>query len=143
EGNPFSGVVATFTDADPAGSASDYKALIFWGDGTTTVGTISANSGSGFSVSGSHSYAEEGSYSIKVSVTDVGGATASGTGTATVVDAALGANAGPLTAIEGTGYSGVLATFIDANPNATAADFTATITWGDGHTSAGTISANA
>jgi hypothetical protein len=143
EGNPFSGVVATFTDADPAGTASDYKALIFWGDGTTTVGTITANASGGFNVSGSHSYAEEGSYSVKVSVTDMGGATASGAGTATVVDAALGANAGPLSATEGSAFSGVVTTFMDANPNATAADFTATITWGDGHTSAGTISTNA
>ena len=29
-----------------------------------------------------------------------------------------------------------VATFTDANPNATASDFTATITWGDGTTSA-------
>jgi hypothetical protein len=37
-------------------------------------------------------------------------------------------------------FDGVIASFSDANPNSTAADFTATIDWGDGSTpSAGTI----
>src|SRR5207248_1904945 len=35
-----------------------------------------------------------------------------------------------------------VATFTDANPTATTADFTATINWGDGRTSAGTVQAN-
>jgi hypothetical protein len=37
-------------------------------------------------------------------------------------------------------YSGPVATFTDANPGATTADFTATINWGDGTTSSGTVS---
>ena len=32
-GVPFNGVVATFSDADPNGTASDYTATIVWGDG--------------------------------------------------------------------------------------------------------------
>ena len=32
-----------------------------------------------------------------------------------------------------------VATFTDANPSATAGDFTATINWGDGNTSTGTV----
>ena len=32
--------VATFTDTDPNGTATDYTATIDWGDGTTSAGTI-------------------------------------------------------------------------------------------------------
>jgi hypothetical protein len=46
-------VVATFTDADANGTVADYSAVIKWGDGTSTTGTVAA-SGGGFTVSGSH-----------------------------------------------------------------------------------------
>ena len=36
----------------------------------------------------------------------------------------------------------MIASFSDANPNASAADFSATISWGDGSSSAGTVRAN-
>jgi hypothetical protein len=42
----------------------------------------------------------------------------------------------------GPGSGRVVATFRSANPSATAANFTATITWGDSHQSAGTITPN-
>ena len=75
-GAAFSGAVATFTDADPGGTASDYAATIDWGDGTAT--TAGAISGSGpFTVSGSHTYAAAGSFTVKVTITDAGGAGAS------------------------------------------------------------------
>jgi uncharacterized repeat protein (TIGR01451 family) len=70
--------VATFTDPGGPESTSDYGALINWGDGTTTAGTIVGPNGSGvFSVQGSHTYAEESGpetpgsqpYQITVSVT--------------------------------------------------------------------------
>src|SRR5262249_47432693 len=54
-------VVATFTDPGGAEAVGDYSATINWGDGSApTTGSISL-SGSTFSVSGSHAYAEEGS----------------------------------------------------------------------------------
>jgi hypothetical protein len=80
-----SGVVATFTDADPTPAVSEFSATIDWGDGSTSPGTIAA-SGSGFSVSGSHQYAEDGSYPIKVAIKDVGGSAASATSSATVAE---------------------------------------------------------
>ena len=41
---------------------------------------------------------------------------------------------------EGAAISGAtVATFTDANPNATAGDFTATINWGDGTSTTGTV----
>jgi hypothetical protein len=45
-------------------------------------------------------------------------------------------------ATAGTPFTGVAGTFSDADPNANAKDYTATINWGDGHTSNGTIVAD-
>lgn len=62
-------------------------------------------------------------------------------GTPNVVDAPLSATGTTLQATAGTAFTAVIATFTDANPNAQLADFaTPTIDWGDGQSSAGTVS---
>jgi hypothetical protein len=142
EGNQATATVATFTDADPNATAGDFTATINWGDGTSSSGTVAGNGVGGFSVSGAHAYAEEGHDPISVSITDVGGSTASATGTATVADAALTAAGVSVTATEGASTTATVATFTDANPNATASEFTATINWGDGTSSTGTVAAD-
>ena len=63
--------VATFTDANPNATASNFTATINWGDGTSTNGTVVAQSGGGFAVDGTHTYADEGKYTVGVSITDV------------------------------------------------------------------------
>ena len=138
---------ATFTDANPGDHTADFTATITWGDGSpTSLGTVSYSAGV-YTVSGSHTYAEEGSYPISIGVLDNGGSTATITGTATVADAALtGSAAATAGGTEGATNSSVLAgaTFTDANPGDHTADFTATITWGDGGgTSAGVVSYSA
>ncbi len=65
-GAPFTGAVATFINADPFGSAASYTAIIDWGDGSTSTGTIS---GTGtLSVSGCHTYADPGSFAASVQI---------------------------------------------------------------------------
>jgi hypothetical protein len=65
-GAPYSGAVATFINADPSGSAASYTALIDWGDGTTSTGTIT---GTGtLTVSGFHTYADPNSYALSVQI---------------------------------------------------------------------------
>ncbi len=86
-GVQFSGNVATFTDADPAGTPSDYTATIDWGDGSTSAGTIGAAPSGGFAVGGSHTYANVGTYPTSVTITDVGDATATAPSSANVVPA--------------------------------------------------------
>src|SRR5207244_393097 len=94
-----------------------------------------------FQIVGSNTYADEGSYVVRVTISDVGGSTAGTSGTATVADAPLSAGAVPVSATEGAAFTGAVASFTDTNPNSTASDFTARISWGDGHTSAGTVTA--
>lgn len=143
EGTAFAGAVATFTDANPNASAADFTATITWAPDQTSAGTITANPDGSFSVTGTYTYAEEGTYPLSVVITDRGGAAAQVAGSAIVVDAPLTATGATVSATQGVDFNGVLASFTDANPNATASEFTATILWGDGATSAGTIAANA
>jgi hypothetical protein len=65
-GAPWSGTLATFINADPYGSAASYTAIIDWDDGTTSAGTI-AGTGT-LTVSGSHTYADPGSYAARVQI---------------------------------------------------------------------------
>src|SRR3989441_1585592 len=142
EGAGVSGTVATFVDADPNGATSDFNATIIWGDQTSSAGTITANGSGGFSVRGSHAYAGEGNYSVSVTVSDAGGATASATSSASVADAAIAlTGAGRLTEHHRTNFTVTLATLTDADPGGVASDYTAQVSWGDGTTSAGTITA--
>src|SRR5206468_4177725 len=82
---------ATFTDANPGDHTADFTATITWGDGgPTSSGTVSYDSGTGtYTVAGSHTYADEGTYNISIAVADDGGSSTTITGTATVADAAL------------------------------------------------------
>ncbi len=142
EGVPFSGTVATFTDKDPQATVSRFSATIDWGDGTTSAGTPSANGDGSFDVIGGHTYAEEGAYPVTMTVKDAGGSPATAVSKAQVGDTPLVAKGETILSGSGTGFSGPVATFTDADPNGVPGDYTATINWGDGTASSGTISAD-
>lgn len=133
EGAGFTGTVATVADPDTNATAGEYTAAIDWGDGTgSSAGTLSGPAGGPFAVNGSHIYTEEGTYTVTVTVTDTDtpSNTATATSTAIVADA-------PLTMtctdqVSGQAFTGVTASFADANPFATTTDFTASVDWGDG-----------
>src|SRR5262249_25316783 len=129
--------LARLDDANGFRRLSDYEAVVSWGDGTTDTLTA-ANGGivnilAGAYLMGAHTYDEElknGTFSI--TVTDVGGARVSQSGTVNVADAPLtvtavnppnnpiaGVPTGPLT----------LATWTDADPNGAAGDYTVQVTW--------------
>jgi hypothetical protein len=142
EGTIFSGPVASFTDPDTAATSSEYTATIDWGDSSALDSTAVIAGGAGsFTVSGTHTYADEGTYGVTVTVTDVDNAsnTATANSTANVGDAALASTCATPPA-SSTSFNGNVANLIDANSQATTADFTATISWGDGSSSAGTVS---
>jgi Fibronectin type III domain len=98
--------VATFTDADPGGAASDYTATIEWGDGAKSAGTVSAAAGGGFEVKGSHTYAAAGQYTTGVTISDVGGAKTTATGSADVVGSPVVSNVSVLSVTETTAKLG-------------------------------------
>jgi len=140
EGSPLTVTVATFADPDTAAVAREYSATIDWGDGSPTSTGVITGSASSFSVTGIHTYAEENAYSVTVAITDVDTPSNNATVTtaATISDAPLtSACSAPVTL--GPTYAGPTATLTDANPIGTLTDFSATIDWGDGSSSAGTI----
>lgn len=141
EGKPFDTTVATFTAGDPLAAAADFSAAISWGDGVSSIGIVSA-SGAGFAVSGGHTYGEEGSYHVSVTIAEIADVSNSAVAhsVAGVGDAAITASpACQATSLRS--YDGRTATFSDAaGTYGAAADFSATINWGDGTSTAGTIS---
>lgn len=70
EGTNLSATVATFTDENTVDTVNLYSATIDWGDGTSvTTGEITGSAGS-FSVQGSHTYDQWGTYITHVTIRD-------------------------------------------------------------------------
>lgn len=149
EGTQLSGTVATFTDGTlllPCTSTSQYTATVDWGDGTTSPAGVSHAPSSllgacNYTVNASHTYAEAGSYTYSVTIGGPNGTLNTGARTATIADAPLSAAGIDFSATKGTTFTTTVATFGDANSLAKPGDFSATISWGDGTSAAGTITA--
>ena len=73
-GTKQSGIaVATFTHVNGLEPASDFVATIDWGDGTTSLGTISqgkGNKSSTYTVKGSHTYSTGGTHTVTTTVVE-------------------------------------------------------------------------
>jgi uncharacterized delta-60 repeat protein len=138
EGTALTGKLASFAPLDQSIPASDYQASITWSDGLSSPVTITANTSGGFDVASPHVPAEEGSLGFTVAIT-LGPTTITAQGTVNVADAPLTTQAVHLSVTLNRPFSGVVATFTDADPGAAVADYSATIDWKDGTTSAGTI----
>src|SRR5437016_4019173 len=71
EGTPLPGDtdLASFTDGTLTDNSENFVANIDWGDGTTTAGTLSGSGGS-FTVTGSHTYATAGNFTITTFMND-------------------------------------------------------------------------
>jgi hypothetical protein len=139
--------VATFTDPAGPHALSEYTATIDWGDGSTaSAGTISLNANTGvFTVSGRHTYAEEGSYPLTVVVDHTLAPVSTAVSTAKVADPAVVATGGATLVASEFRLFGpqTLAVFTDPAGNESVSDYSATINWGDGTSSPGTIVLNA
>ena len=140
EGIAFTAQVGTMTYSN--GNHTP-QATIDWGDGTTSAGLLGGTGN--FAISGTHTYAEEKPSGYAVTVTGfVGdGPTVTSTASAGVADAPLSATGTPLSGRAHHALSVVVATFSDADPHGTIADYQATVSWGDGSTSSGSLSASA
>jgi hypothetical protein len=135
--------VATFTDPGGAGPLGDYSADINWGDGSpSSAGTITFDAGTSvFTIHGSHTYAEDGTQLITVTVHRVAAPDATVNSTAIVAEPAIVATGVAVNGNESSALSNVtVATFTHGNASEPANDFAVTIHWGDGSTSAGAVS---
>jgi hypothetical protein len=150
--------LATFVNRGfPANPASGFSATIDWGDGTSLdrTGVVSGNGpagGSPYTVRGTHAFLREGVYPVRVTLAEgapAGSTTGStpttlpasgpaqssaqATTTVNVQDADhLAGRPLAITATAGMSFAGPVAAFTDTYPLAGAADFAATINWGDG-----------
>ncbi len=141
EGQSFSGAVAAFTASAADAAAADFTATIDWGDGSSSTGTVTASGNGGFIVSGRHAYAEQGAQTATVTLQDNNNHTVTVADAVQVADAALLALGDRIAVSQGLSASGVtVASFIDTGGADAAADYTATIHWGDGSSSTGTVS---
>jgi hypothetical protein len=135
DSSPLPGrVVATFTSPNnPAARASDFTAMITWGDGHTSSGAISANGQGGFNVTGSNTYLEEGTFPRSVVVTDAFMSTGMAAGTVNVIDPAVAPTGGfNVLAVAGvTSRMQTVATFTDPGGFEALANYTAMVEWGD------------
>jgi hypothetical protein len=141
EGTPLNNVVvAVFTDTNPFGVASDLSATVTWGDGQSSTGTVQASGGQ-FQVVATkpQAYVEAGNYAITVNIVSVHGSTLTISNTAVVADAPLTGSAISFTGIATIANSLQVAGFNDTNPFGVLTDFSATIAWGDGTTTGGTV----
>jgi photosystem II stability/assembly factor-like uncharacterized protein len=133
EGTAFNLVVGRFLDANLSATTADYTATIDWGDLSPTSSGTLAISGSGFSVSGMHTYAE-GTYNITITVTDDGGQQVIINSTANVAPVPpIASISGPTSITEGATYNlNLSATFVGTvDPDSDTIDHW-TIDWGDG-----------
>ncbi len=141
QGTAFSGVVGSFTSANPLAPASTFTAVITWGDGNITAGAVAPNGVGGFNVTGTNTYLNSGTFTYSIRITSRGGTVATGSGTIGADDqdhwqAAPGV--GAINAVEGEWFVGNVASFKDSAPTS-AKGYSAVIFWGDGQRSAGTI----
>jgi parallel beta-helix repeat protein len=143
EGESFNGVVALVTDSGGAEPLANYTAAIDWGDGSTSAATLLPVNGT-FQVVGSHTYAKVGTaYLLVTRVQDEGGFQASSSTAVTIKDVpivATGKTGIPFVA--GQLLSRVVASFSDPDPSGFAGQYTASINWGDGATTAGAVASN-
>ncbi len=137
----YTGTIATFQDLGGAEPVADYTVTINWGDGTSTPPNTPPNvvtfAGGTFTVTGTHTYTNVGSFTITTTVTNNLGGTAVLTGTAIVSplppNPLVPGTSFPVKATAGTLLpSTALVTFTNGATPLAVGDYSAFLNWGDG-----------
>jgi streptogramin lyase len=141
-GSTSTETLASFVDFAGGGAASDYTATITWPDGSTSPGTIAANGTGGFDVSVSRDWSLN-DYSATVTITDTRNTARTATASSYITvnpphATGTGIN---VTSTAGQLFSGTVASFTGVALNSLSS-YSATIDWGDGQVSDGTLTAN-
>jgi hypothetical protein len=76
--------LASFVDGDPRATASQFTATVDWGDGSPPSAAVVRKGKSGFTVTGSHTYAAHRSWTAAIQIDHSGGAQAQTTTTVVV-----------------------------------------------------------
>jgi hypothetical protein len=126
EGRNFTGTVATFS-----GGRAPYSAFIKWdASSAPTAATVTPISTGGYSITGSHTYPEEGPQTIGVTVSDSSGQSAAISENSSVADAPLSLTGGTPSMPHGSSTDVlVAATFTDTDPGGTTGDYSGSITF--------------
>jgi hypothetical protein len=139
----YTGPVGSFF---PAAGQSSFSATIAWGDGVTSEGSIFSagalaagdhGSAAGLLVSGSHLYSSSGDFPVTITATAADGETQDISAEAHVTDSLLTGSPVSYSVPAGTPYNDTLGYFTSADPQDSS--FTATVSWGDGSVTAGTV----
>ena len=139
---PAQDIIAFVTTANLLALPTDYAATIRYGDGTTGPGRVEGTAGGGtFTVKTDKVYSRAGSYPYSVALTSLAsGSVIQALGNVTVSAAPVTVTALPIQSVSKTPVSAIpVATFTSENPLAQASSYSASINWGDGKTSVGTI----
>src|SRR5207302_5377912 len=86
-----------------------------WGDGTPLDTGLVTGSGGSYTVTGIHTYADAGTYTVHVTVSDEELASATTDSTATVGEVGITATGVPVVELRGSTAPVPVATFTDAN----------------------------
>jgi hypothetical protein len=142
---PAKTIIGAFTYLAPPGSPNPpvFSATINWGDGTVTeppqVTFVQAANGV-YDVEAPHTYAAPGNYTVTITVADTLGNTGTITSPAVVSGPLINAIGTNIAITPGVTFTGVVASFTDANPLAKTIPPTALIDWGNGTITTGTVS---
>ena len=139
--------VASFTSSDPSATAGEFTATVNWGDGTPLDHTTTVTQvGGGFTVQGTHTYAADsldeagGAYDVTVTINGPEGETITQSKQMTVERPEVTGVNENLVAQPGVALTGdELATFTDPDVSDLPGEFTATVFWGDGTMSSGSV----
>jgi uncharacterized repeat protein (TIGR03803 family) len=142
--------IAVITAGNAGDTAASFSGSINWGDGTFVSGSNIhiLPDGTGktvhrFTITNTHTYTTPGEYPVIVKLADAPGAHLTLTGTANISSSSIAISSPEIYKTGGVLKNEVVATFDDNTIPNTAADYTATINWGDGTTSPGTLKAGA
>ena len=139
EGSTFSKELMTFADPNGDLSPGSYSTTIYWGDNTSSTGTVGFDANGELAVFGSHEYTGAGEFPVTVNVhSPRGSGSAAAAFYLDVLAPPLQATGGfTVSATEGTEFSNqVVATFTDP---VNSGNYSANVDFGDGSAAAGQI----
>src|SRR5262249_44562520 len=119
EGTRAKRTVANFRDTIPGVTAGSFTSTVDWGDGSTSAGTAVAVNGSpgSFIVNAAHTYADEGSHTVTITIRDNPNALVVHVYSAVrVTDAPPSGTGVTIAPTAGTVFDGIVANFRDGNP---------------------------